>query len=62
MIHRREVSTEEGVNLAEEWGIPFIECSAKKNESVNSVFTTIMMEIESDSKVLEVSDSNCVIM
>ena len=56
------MSTEEGVSLAEEWGVPFIECSAKKNESVNSVFTTIMMEIESDSKVLEVSDSNCTIL
>ena len=58
---RREVEKEEGAALAAEWGIPFIECSAKKNDSIKLVFTTIMMEIEKHSGLLDKDESNCVI-
>ena len=42
---QREVSTDEGCNLAREWGIPYIETSAKNSYIVNSLFTEIVKEM-----------------
>jgi translation initiation factor 2 gamma subunit (eIF-2gamma) len=47
------VTFEEGLILAKENKMPFIECSAKKNINIDSVFTTltqkIMERIEADA-------------
>lgn len=42
---QREVSTEEGCNLANEWSIPYMETSAKNSTIVNSLFTEIVKEM-----------------
>lgn len=41
----REVSTDEGCNLANEWMIPYLETSAKNSTIVNSLFTEIVKEM-----------------
>ena len=41
----RIVSTEEGKELAERYGIPFLETSAKTNHNVDEMFETIVSEI-----------------
>lgn len=43
--HQRGVSTEQGAGLAEQWGCPFAECSAKNAHNVNTVFAEIVREI-----------------
>nr|AVV26999.1 Rheb2 [Eukaryota sp.] len=43
---RRQVTKEEGQKLAEEWGCPFVECSAKNNENVSAIFNQLMIEID----------------
>ncbi|KAG5673483.1 hypothetical protein PVAND_003527 [Polypedilum vanderplanki] len=43
--YQREVSTEEGHALAEMWGCPFIEASAKSRINVNEVFAIIVREM-----------------
>lgn len=40
-----EVSTEEGIDLANEWSIPYIQTSAKSSLIVNSLFTEIVKEM-----------------
>ena len=47
--YSREVTKEQGQKVAQEWGVPFIECSAKKNENISLVFTTLIHEIEKNS-------------
>lgn len=42
---QREVTTEEGFNLANEWSIPYIETSAKNSAIVNCLFTEIVKEM-----------------
>eukprot|EP00667_Euglena_gracilis_P015269 EG_transcript_15872 len=41
----RQVSYQQAQALAEEWKCPFLECSAKRKENIQRVFTTIMEEI-----------------
>eukprot|EP01063_Lacrimia_lanifica_P036941 TRINITY_DN7453_c0_g1_i3.p1 TRINITY_DN7453_c0_g1~~TRINITY_DN7453_c0_g1_i3.p1 ORF type:complete len:268 (+),score=112.38 TRINITY_DN7453_c0_g1_i3:53-856(+) len=41
----RAVPYEEGQQLANSWGVPFIECSAKKADTVESVFNLVLEEI-----------------
>ena len=43
---QRQVSTEEGLNLAKSWGCSFIEASAKHNQNISRVFEQILQEIE----------------
>lgn len=47
---QREVTTEEGSNLAREWNIPYVETSAKSSLLVNSLFTEIVKEMNILSK------------
>eukprot|EP00871_Galdieria_phlegrea_P005246 jgi/Galph1/5722/GphlegSOOS_G4367.1 len=42
----REVSVEEGKELAAKWRCPFVECSAKTCQNISKVFTCIMTEVE----------------
>jgi Ras-related protein Rap-2C len=43
--HQREVPSSEGVSLAQSWGCPFIETSAKNTQNVNEVFIEIVREM-----------------
>mmetsp|Transcript_46755 Transcript_46755/g.97849 ORF Transcript_46755/g.97849 Transcript_46755/m.97849 type:complete len:326 (-) Transcript_46755:27-1004(-) len=42
LVHDREVPTEEGQRLAERWGIPFVECSAKQCTNIEEVFKRLI--------------------
>lgn len=42
---KREVSTEEGLLLAQEWCVPYVETSAKNSTIVNSLFAEIVKEV-----------------
>ena len=45
MEHQREVSTVEGMTLAQSWGCPFMETSAKNRCNVNEVFAEVVREM-----------------
>ena len=44
-LDKREVSEEEGQNLAQEYGYKFLETSAKDNININETFETLVSEI-----------------
>ena len=54
----RQVTTAMGAALATEWGIPFIECSAKLNVSVDRAFTLLLDEVDRLSSDEAVSPSS----
>ncbi|KAK3592216.1 hypothetical protein CHS0354_037373 [Potamilus streckersoni] len=56
--HQREVSFEEGHHLAQAWGCPFVETSAKNTHNVNEVFIEIVREMNT-SPVKEKQDCCC---
>ncbi|RUS18832.1 ferrous iron transporter B [Endogone sp. FLAS-F59071] len=43
---QRQVSVEEGQELAASWGCQFIEASAKNNENINQLFELMIAEVE----------------
>jgi GTPase SAR1 family protein len=45
LFDERQVSTEEGQQLAQKYGAKYIECSAKIRINVDAVFTAMMEEI-----------------
>ncbi len=45
LTHQRQVRTDEGLALAEFWGCPFVECSAKVAQNVNTTFAEIVREM-----------------
>jgi len=58
---QREVPTVEGMALAQIWGCPFVEASAKKKVNVNEVFTEIVreMNMKPDTKDTEIICNCC---
>lgn len=42
----REVSADEGKRLADQWRAAFCETSAKENQKINELFTSVILEIE----------------
>jgi GTPase SAR1 family protein len=55
----REVSTVEAKNLASEWGIPFLEGSAKNNKNVKEVFHNMVKDIRTYKvKVAKLKNKN----
>lgn len=46
LVHEREVATEEGQRLADEWGVPFIESSAKFNTNIEEIFRKLILQCE----------------
>ena len=58
---QREVPTVEGMALAQIWGCPFVESSAKNKMNVNEVFaeTVREMNIKHDNKEREISFTCC---
>mmetsp|Transcript_26379 Transcript_26379/g.37142 ORF Transcript_26379/g.37142 Transcript_26379/m.37142 type:complete len:193 (+) Transcript_26379:172-750(+) len=45
LTNERQVTEQEGKELAEKFNIPFLETSAKTNENVNEVFFTLVRQI-----------------
>ncbi|KAL7712507.1 Uncharacterized protein QTN25_009831 [Entamoeba marina] len=43
--NERQISYEEGQQLANEWNVDFIECSAKEDINVNELFETITLSV-----------------
>jgi Ras family protein len=61
LVHEREVQREEGQALAEEWGVPFIECSAKYNMNIEEIFQRLIAHTEARSEGGD-GDKKCVVM
>ena len=59
--NQREVSSVEGMALAQMWGSPFLETSAKVKTNVNPVFSEIVREMN-DSLEVEKSTYCCTIL
>lgn len=61
---QRVVSREQAQSLANEWKIPYIECSAKDSVNVGEAFYTLMMEIEKDGPLVQTATTRaqCVIV
>ena len=54
---KREVSTEEGLDVAKEWNVPYVETTAKNSSIVNSLFAEIVKEI--NLKLISHTHNNC---
>ena len=54
--HQREVSHQEALQVARNWGCQYIECSAKRNLNVTNVFHSLIEDIEKDTGLLRVSE------
>ncbi|CAH1781205.1 unnamed protein product [Owenia fusiformis] len=59
--HQREVRHADGLALAQTWGCPFMEASAKNTHNVNEVFIEIVREM-STSPVKESGECCCTIL
>jgi len=58
----RKVSVEQGKKLAESWKAGFLEASAKNNDSVTDIFSSILLQIEkADSNTPSGNDKSCVV-
>eukprot|EP00287_Rhodomonas_sp_CCMP768_P004093 CAMPEP_0196728116 /NCGR_PEP_ID=MMETSP1091-20130531/8900_1 /TAXON_ID=302021 /ORGANISM="Rhodomonas sp., Strain CCMP768" /LENGTH=311 /DNA_ID=CAMNT_0042070823 /DNA_START=45 /DNA_END=980 /DNA_ORIENTATION=- len=60
LVHEREVPTEEGQTLADGWGIPFLECSAKFNHNIEQVFKGLIAHTEVGGEAQK--DGKCRVM
>jgi GTPase KRas protein len=49
-MQQREVSTDEGYRLANEWGCPFYETSAKTRHNVEEAFTDLVRKLRESTK------------
>ncbi|EDO45827.1 predicted protein [Nematostella vectensis] len=47
LTDKRQVTSEEGQSKADEWGVPYVETSAKTRSNVDKVFFDLMREIRS---------------
>ena len=62
MFDEREVSANEAKLLAEEWGCPHFETSAKSNTNVDEVFTEIVRRMKTTQKSSSSKRGCCVVL
>ena len=55
----RQISTEEGKELAKEMGCPYVECSARNNVNINKLFHSILVEINRYESNIDFNSLNC---
>lgn len=55
----RQVGAHEGQALADLWGVPFIECSARESKNIDLVFETLLDQLEREEQ--EVPEKGCVV-
>ena len=63
LAEEREVTNQQAQSLANNWGIPYLECSSKTGLNVCEVFHTLLKEMEKDDGLLnDKEDDKCVIL
>ncbi len=64
LVDQRQVSAQDAQRLADSWGVPYLECSAKVGENVAEVFHTLLKEIEKDEGLLmdESGEGGCIVL
>lgn len=55
----RNISTQQGKQLADSWGATFVESSAKQNESVEEIFKAVLQLIDGNPQL---KDEKCAIL
>ncbi|EIE75453.1 hypothetical protein RO3G_00157 [Rhizopus delemar RA 99-880] len=58
---QRQISTEEGKELAQQWNCPTIETSAKHDENVSKIFDLLIAQIEKANKAPIEGKGGCII-
>jgi Ras homolog enriched in brain len=60
---QRQVSQADAQRLADKWGVPYLECSAKTGHNVAEVFHALLREIERDDGLLkETNEPGCILL
>jgi len=62
LILERQISKEEGAQLATEWNCAFVECSGKHNENISEIFKQIIIEVEKEHKQPPPKKEGCTTM
>lgn len=62
MISQREVKTMDGVELAQLWGCPFVEASARSAQNVDNLFAEIVREMTSRPPSAMICKNCCTIL
>ncbi|KAI9323290.1 small GTPase superfamily [Dichotomocladium elegans] len=67
LAHLRKVSSSEAQQLAQEWGCPYLETSAKTRQNVDEVYTMLMRSIRDSKAQMNMADGKskkgkCMIM
>lgn len=57
LVDQRVIKAETAKKLAEEWKCSYVECSAKKNENINQVFSELVRSLVQTRKTTGKSNS-----
>ena len=56
LAHLRKVASSEAQQLAQEWGCPYLETSAKTRQNVEEVYTMLMRSIRDRKEQLHMTE------